>query len=361
MNALKNLLLAIASILLIGVIALYLVLETATYVLYNHPSLLPSSRSHPLKVAFRNLHRTHVPLIQWACSSYNERVGNYTLRPGRCTHTAPEFSVQVVANSMGLRDSEAALRAPEVIYLGASFMMGWGVDNAETAPRLTEAQTGLRVLNAAVPGYGLRQSLALLRHLDRSQMRYLVISYFVSQDIRNVHEAVRAGDAATEYRLPREEYERVVAHYVARRPTLAFGRYFYRLAQSTLSDYRERQEIESRSDEAVIAQAFTDDTGRELIELLNRAAPLLGDSKIILVPATPGCRLGADRISNDVDAAVAAGYKRIGNPIITTRGDAERSKADCFVLDNHLNARAHAAIARNVSDVIRRDGLAQNR
>jgi hypothetical protein len=352
-----------ALILLVGIAALYLALETGAYILYTYPSLLPASRSDPLRIAFRMLYRTQLPLIQWepACATYSERIANYTLRPGHCTHTTAEFSVEVAANSMGLRDTEDALHAPEVIFLGASFTMGWGVDNADTAAKLTETTTGLRVLNAGLPGYGVRQSLALLRHLDRSRLRYLVITYFVPQDIIISRHALDPGVDATSYRLPREHYERTVAQYLARRKTPMFGRYFYRLAIGYFTEYAERREIDSRSDEAVVAKDFNADTGREFVEVLNRAADLLGESRIILVPSAPGCRIGADRISAEVDAALAAGHKRIGNPIITTRLDAERSRADCFVLDNHLNARAHAAIARNVSEIIRRDGTSVSR
>jgi hypothetical protein len=180
---------------IVAVVTICAALETVTYVVYNHPGLLTLPRSNIITIAFRSLYRAQVPLVQWepACSQYNATAGNFTLRPGRCRHITPEFSVEISANSMGLRDSEGALTGPDVIVLGASLAMGWGIEERDTIARRVEHATGLRVLNAAVPGYALRQSLSLLTHLDRSRLRYLVISYFLPQDTRNIRETLRQG------------------------------------------------------------------------------------------------------------------------------------------------------------------------
>jgi hypothetical protein len=336
------------------VLVLYAAIETATWYVYNHPGVLRLARANPIPIAFRNLHRVQVPLIQFepACATYNEAVENYTLRPGRCRHIAQEFAVDVAVNSMGLRDSEAALTRPEVIVLGASFAMGWGVSAEETLGRQTERATGLRVLNAAVPGYSLRQSLSLLSRLDRSHMRYLVIVYFLPQDTRNIRTALSQGDPATSYRLPREAYANAVAQYLTRRRSLVPGLYFYRLAAGLATIGRERWEIERTAAEALFTPSFYESAGRDIIEFLARAAPILGDSKIIFVASTPGCRRITDRLAAAVDAAVANGAKPFPNPVAATRVDAELTSSDCFVLDNHLNARAHALYARKISDII---------
>jgi hypothetical protein len=345
----------VRALVVLTALVLYAALETATWFVYNHPAVLQLARANPIPIAFRNLHRVQVPLIQFepACATYNEAVENYTLRPGRCSHVAQEFAVEVAANSMGLRDSEAALTRPEVIVLGASFAMGWGVGAEETLGRLTERATGLRVLNAAVPGYSLRQSLALLSRLDRSQMRYLVIVYFLPQDARNIRQALSQGEPATSYRLPREAYANAVTQYLARQRSLVPGIYFYRLATGMATIGRERWETERTAAEALFTPSFYESAGRDVIEFLARAAPILGDSKIIFVGSTPGCRRITDRLAAAVDAA--ASLKPFPNPVAATRVDAELTSAHCFVLDNHLNARAHQLYARKISDIILAD------
>lgn len=39
---------------------------------------------------------------------------------------------------MGLRDSNAALNQPEIICIGDSHTMGWGVEQEETFPKLLD-------------------------------------------------------------------------------------------------------------------------------------------------------------------------------------------------------------------------------
>lgn len=88
-----------------------------------------------------------------------------------------EFSTPVSTNSLGLRDTEKSLQSPEIIVLGDSFAMGWGVDDTESFPSVLEELTGHRVLNGGISSYGTARELRLLERLDLSGLRYLVIQY----------------------------------------------------------------------------------------------------------------------------------------------------------------------------------------
>jgi len=101
----------------------------------------------------------------------------YTLRPGTFRFAATEFDTLYRVNSAGLRDDEASLEAPEVIVLGDSFAMGWGVDQEEAFPQVLERLLGRRVLNAAVSSYGTARELRLLGTLDASRAGWLVIQF----------------------------------------------------------------------------------------------------------------------------------------------------------------------------------------
>ncbi len=101
----------------------------------------------------------------------------YTLRPGSFRFAATEFDTLFRVNSAGLRDDEASLDAPEVIVLGDSFAMGWGVDQEETFPQVLERLLGRRVLNAAVSSYGTARQLRLLATLDTRRAGWLVIQF----------------------------------------------------------------------------------------------------------------------------------------------------------------------------------------
>jgi hypothetical protein len=101
----------------------------------------------------------------------------YRLRPGRFTFANREFSTPFEVNSLGVRDREDALRGPQIVVAGDSYAMGWGVGQEETFAKVLERSTGMRVLNAGVSSYGTARELTLLRRIDTSRMRYLIIQY----------------------------------------------------------------------------------------------------------------------------------------------------------------------------------------
>jgi len=96
-----------------------------------------------------------------------------------------EFSNQISVNSVGLRDDEESVKKPAVICLGDSYTMGWGVENSESYPQQLEAISGLRVLNAGIPSYGTARELELLKQLDTSSAKYIIIQYCSNDDGEN--------------------------------------------------------------------------------------------------------------------------------------------------------------------------------
>ncbi len=110
----------------------------------------------------------------------------YRLNPNsNSIFTNREFSNQISVNSKGLRDDELSLKNPSIICLGDSYTMGWGVENKESYPQQLEAISGLRVLNAGIPSYGTARELELLKQLDTSAAKYIVIQYCSNDDGEN--------------------------------------------------------------------------------------------------------------------------------------------------------------------------------
>ena len=101
----------------------------------------------------------------------------YRLRPGVHRFANREFDTTISVNSAGLRDDEASLAGPEIVVLGDSYAMGWGVEDGETYAAVLERETGLRTLNAAMSSYGTVRELLTLGRLDRSRLRVLVIQF----------------------------------------------------------------------------------------------------------------------------------------------------------------------------------------
>jgi hypothetical protein len=144
--------------------------------LSSHPAVIESLPF--LEPAARGAYFGRLVPIQFRpeCARYDARV-SYLLKPGTCHFSEVLFDTEVSANSFGLRDDEDSLIAPEVIVLGDSHAMGHGVADDETFPAVLERRLGRKVLNAGVSSFGTARESILLRYLDTSAARVIVIQY----------------------------------------------------------------------------------------------------------------------------------------------------------------------------------------
>ena len=101
----------------------------------------------------------------------------YTLRPGSFEQKNREFSVTFHVNKLGLRDDEHSMDRPEVVVLGDSFAMGWGVEQGDTFSQQIEEQTGLKVLNAGISSFGTVREMKIFERVDKKGILYLIIQY----------------------------------------------------------------------------------------------------------------------------------------------------------------------------------------
>ena len=123
-----------------------------------------------------DIHTRNIIQYQSECAQYDEFL-YYTLRPGTCIFKNEEFETTVHVNSLGLRDDEISLESPEIVFLGDSMTMGWGVQQDETFPQVFESISGLKTLNSGGVGYGTVRQLRLLKRLKLDRARYVFIQY----------------------------------------------------------------------------------------------------------------------------------------------------------------------------------------
>jgi hypothetical protein len=109
----------------------------------------------------------------------------YTLRPGAFTLSSVEFSTIYVVNREGLRDNQRSLERPDIVVAGDSYAMGWGVQQDESFPELLEQRTGRRVLNAAVSSYGTVRERRMLDRIDLSGAGTLIVQYALNDFAEN--------------------------------------------------------------------------------------------------------------------------------------------------------------------------------
>lgn len=181
-------------LLLGGLLLPVLIVELGTRCLIAYPEVtrhLPEFLLRFVRDCYIVLER---PLPQWRAESsrYDPQL-TYTLRPGRFVFRAREFANEYRVNSLGVRDDEESLLGPEIVVLGDSHAMGWGVEQDETFAQLVEQHTGRRVLNAAVSSYGTVREMRLLDRIDVSKMRYLVVQY-CGNDLEENDHFLRGGN-----------------------------------------------------------------------------------------------------------------------------------------------------------------------
>ena len=116
-------------------LALFLVLlETALWALMKNPPNIPG----PLRRFYREYHMKYTRnIIQYNadCTRYDPKLF-YTLKPGRCRFADLEFDTEVRVNTLGVRDDETSLQSPEIVVLGDSHAMGWGVSEDQAFPAM---------------------------------------------------------------------------------------------------------------------------------------------------------------------------------------------------------------------------------
>ncbi len=110
------------------------------------------------------------------CAKYDKELF-YTLKPGNCIFNLAESSESYSINSLGVRDDENSLIQPEIIFLGDSFTMGWGVSNEETYVKILENNSKKKILNAGIASYGTAREMGLLKRIDTSKLNYLIVQY----------------------------------------------------------------------------------------------------------------------------------------------------------------------------------------
>ncbi|MEK7255522.1 MAG: hypothetical protein AAB316_12310 [Bacteroidota bacterium] len=144
---------------------------------------LPQSLTRLMKYVYGYHCRVNVA-FQEGKGRYDERLF-YTLKPGSFEYSNLEFSTQFQVNSAGFRDDEASLKAPEIVFLGDSYGMGWGVEQGESYAEIVGERLGLRSLNAGIASYGTAREWLALQSFPLDSCQVVVIQFCVNDEAEN--------------------------------------------------------------------------------------------------------------------------------------------------------------------------------
>jgi hypothetical protein len=209
--------------------------ELAMRFLVCHPNLL-RQMSRKLQNSISYLYvQGERKVMQYleGCGRYSPDLG-YTLKPGKFTFTEIEFSNDYFINSLGVRDTEDVLHGPEIIFLGDSYALGWGVNQDETFPALIGKKTNLKTLNTSVPSFGTVREMLMLRKIDRSKLKCLIIQYCGD----DYDENLRYYQNGNRPQIMREETFRKLMAIPGRPKKYFFGKYLWMKIKKKAKEWR---------------------------------------------------------------------------------------------------------------------------
>ena len=332
---LKNLLLVLASVL----VSLALV-EGALGLALSYPARFASADGAPssLLLILRNYHeRALRRIVQFLpeCARWDAEV-TYTLKPGACEVANREHKVRYAANRLGLRDTDAALEGPEIVVVGDSYAMGWGVAEDEAFPRALARGLGTSVLNAAISSYGTAREMILLERLARESgagaAAVLVIQYSDNDYEENRAYVAAGGRLAV---TPEPVYRALVERHAA--TTFYWpGKHVAGVAGLALVTIRRagRPRADSAEEQA---RAFLD-------TLLVHRRQIEGRITVVLV-LTSRERLESGFIARASELIAELPYRALAPALSFLDLAPLLGPQDFFVLDEHLNAEGHGKVA----------------
>ena len=132
-------------------------------------------------------------------TEYDPVCGQRLKRSFRCVRETPEFRMHFSSNSLGWRGSEPAAATAEILFLGDSFTMGYGVDDGREFPQLLAGVLGTSVVNMGLGGTGQGRWPLILRNEARSFDPRIVVLQLCSNDVEDdVTEGLASVDARGE-------------------------------------------------------------------------------------------------------------------------------------------------------------------
>ncbi|MDP3980075.1 MAG: hypothetical protein Q8Q33_01535, partial [Chlamydiota bacterium] len=272
------------------------------------------------------------------CAQYDPEI-TYTLKPGSCTFSNTEYNNKYFINHLGLRDDEGSTLKPQIILLGDSYAMGWGVDQNKTYAHVLEELSGLKVLNAGVASYATVREMRMLDRLDTSNCRTLIIHYCENDYKEN--NAYFSHDNTLGI-MDEETYQQVIKDYQKKKQYFP-GKYVFAAYRSLrknehknyIPDFRRHELHKDRDYEAKI-----------FLNALCNASHVDISRMNIIVLADETFDQSLNHIIGDYgDPAFVKNIKTVNLTEII--------KPDHnFILDDHINAKGHRAIAESILKMI---------
>lgn len=291
-----------------------------------------------------NAFRDHYSTYHWKIIQYEPNFARYdseltyTLKPGAFTFQNVEFSVPFSVNSIGTRDDEESLASPEIVVTGDSFAMGWGVRQEETFSQLIEKKTGVKILNAAVSSYGTAREMGMLRRIDTSDMKVLVIQY-----CRNDYEENKSF-YENNNRLPvssAADYRKIVDDYLLK-SRYYYGRYTLKLLPAIIRHPFKLAASRLNPDDAV--SVLQDQEVEYFLHVLMNCTIPLNNVRIVVTELNTHNAFSDTFITALAVEVVKEKYPDWIRNMKVVNVSTILEEDDFFLIDGHINENGHRKV-----------------
>ena len=288
------------------------------------------------------------------CARYDSTL-SYTLKPGVCEFNNREFSTTYQINSFGFRDDERSLQSPEIILLGDSYTMGWGVDQDSSFAQLIEHATGLKTLNAGISSYGTARELLALARLDKSNLKYLIIQYNDGDYFENKS---YVENNFTLNIMDEGSYESTLAEHIERKryaPFIylrTFVSFYKNHLLHGITGYIIMTAIAANEDKATTPEQYFREHAFYFLELLSRIQNIQTNVQLIVLRVEGRTTVQRNFESQLLQLIKEERYPEfIENTKIIYCADFLTPK-DYFMLDDHIKTTGHRKIATQLNRLI---------
>lgn len=313
-------------------------MELAFQFLLHHPANIPNFLLEPYRKYYSLVVRSTIQM-EPSCARYDKNLF-YTLKPGSCNFSNLEFTNKFDINTLGTRDAEDALNDPEIVFLGDSFTMGWGVDQDSCYVNRIKHQTNRKILNAGISSYGTVRELKILERVQRDSLKTIVIQYHPNDAEENKAYFENGNNLKISSREDYDNYSKEVRA----RPNYFFGKHTAFIGKFIIKDFIEsRKQWKKSEDENNDAKYFIN-------ALKHSPVPLQGID-IVVFEASNYNQSDSflEQLRHEMETNIYPDYiKRIK---IINLGDI-LSDNDHYILDEHLNPTGHKKIADKLSQIL---------
>jgi hypothetical protein len=315
------------------------VIETGVYFLLKTPQAIPAGM---LPYARLYYERYACDRVQFNPRSAGyDQLTTYRLKPNASFSFCNfEYSNKFTTNEIGLRDNNQSLANPEIICLGDSYTMGWGIDQERAFPDVLGSNLGVNVLNAGIASFATAREMSLLSTLNRQNLKYIVIQYCENDATEN-NTYVSAN-----YHLKIMTPGGYEALCQSLQSSITYFPFKHTLTILRLLLLGKGEGSNGATDQPAISYH---EQALNFFSILANSADIIGSAKVFVLDASGDMQFHSS-FTSELKKILATNPTSFRVEVVDL---AERmTKADFFTLDTHINALGHKKIADIISSLI---------